>query len=215
MRWNQHLLAFVIGMIGLFTAMLSQGAETKGAPIPATESKAIFAGGCFWCMEAPFDQVKGVTNVRVGYSGGKVTHPSYEQVSAGGTGHAESVEITFDPKLVSFDSLLSIFWKQVDPTTPNAQFCDHGSQYRSAIFYVGDDQRKDAEASRAKLEATGRFKSKIVTEITAAGPFYPAEDYHQHYYKKNPIRYRYYRKSCGRDAFLDKVWGFEREKHGA
>jgi len=173
---------------------------------------AVFAGGCFWCMEKPFDQLPGVTLVLPGYTGGSKDKPTYEEVSAGGTGHAESVQVTYDPKKVSYDKLLEVFWHQIDPTTPNAQFCDHGSQYRGAIFYQTDAERQKAEASKAELEKTGRFKSKIVTEITKASTFYPAEEYHQHYYKKNPVRYRYYRHSCGRDQYLDSIWGAGRER---
>lgn len=174
--------------------------------------RAIFAGGCFWCMEAPFDQIPGVIQVTVGYTGGIKERPSYREVSAGRTGHAEAVELLYDPKLVTYEKLLAIFWRQIDPTSMNAQFCDHGSQYRSAIFYLDDEQKKAAETSRDELQKNGPFKAKIVTEITKAGAFYPAEDYHQHYYKTNPLRYKYYRFSCGRDQALDSFWGAGREK---
>ncbi len=185
--------------------------EAKGSELLGKET-AIFAGGCFWCMEAPFDRLKGVLAVKVGYTGGQKEKPTYEQVSAGGTGHAEAVEITYNPKDISYEKLLDVFWHQIDPTTPDAQFCDHGSQYRSAVFYTSEAQKIAAEASKAALEKTGPFKAKIVTEITAASPFYEAEDYHQHYYQKNPVRYKYYRFSCGRDQYLDKIWGATREK---
>lgn len=169
---------------------------------------ALFAGGCFWCMEPPFEKLPGVLSVTSGYTGGKKSHPSYEEVSAGGTGHAEAVEVRFDPRKISYETLLETFWHQIDPTTPDAQFCDHGSQYRSAIFVSGAAQRKAAEASKVALAASGKFKGQaLVTEITDASTFYAAEDYHQDYYKKNPIRYKYYRHGCGRDAFLDKIWG--------
>ncbi len=163
-------------------------------------------------MEAPFDKIPGVLEVTVGYTGGTKENPTYKEVSAGRTGHAEAVELVFDPKRVSYEKLVHIFWRQIDPTTPNAQFCDHGSQYRSGIFYVNEDQRKVAEASKEELQKSGRFKGRIVTEITKAGRFYAAEDYHQQYYKKNPLRYKYYRYRCGRDKVLDSLWGSSREK---
>ncbi len=177
-------------------------------PAAGDTAVAIFAGGCFWCMEPPFEKLPGVLSVTSGYTGGKKDKPTYEEVSDGGTGHAESVEVRFDPSKVTYAKLLEVFWHQIDPTTPDAQFCDHGSQYRSGIFVTGDEQRQAAEASKKALEATGRFKGKkIVTEITAATTFFAAEDYHQDYYKKNPIRYKYYRHGCGRDEALDKIWG--------
>ena len=182
------------------------------SPSVVTKAVAVFAGGCFWCMEAPFDHLPGVIEVLPGYTGGTKENPTYEEVSAGGTGHAESVQVTFDPSKTSYDKLLDVYWHQVDPTTPNAQFCDHGTQYRSAIFVQNDAQLAAAEASKATLEKSGKFKAKIVTEITRATKFYVAEDYHQHYYKKNPVRYKYYRYSCGRDQYLDAIWGKDREK---
>jgi len=169
--------------------------------------KATFAGGCFWCMESPFDTLPGVISVTVGYTGGTLKNPTYEQVSAGGTGHAESVQIEFDPSRIGYEKLLEVFWHNIDPTVKDRQFCDVGSQYRTAIFYHGEEQRKLAEASRAELMKNKPFQASVVTEITAAGPFYPAEEYHQHYYKKNPIRYTYYRASCGRDGRLKQLWG--------
>ena len=181
------------------------GAEPPGRG--GRVEKATFAGGCFWCMESPFDKLPGVSSVTVGYTGGTVANPTYEQVSGGGTGHAEAVEILFDPSKIGYPRLLEVFWRNVDPTTPNRQFCDVGPQYRTAIFYHGEAQKAAALASRAALEASGRLPAKIVTEIVPAGPFYPAEEYHQHYYVKNPIRYRFYRQSCGRDARLRMLWG--------
>jgi peptide-methionine (S)-S-oxide reductase len=175
--------------------------------VPGKQEVATFAGGCFWCMEAPFDKLPGVISVTVGYTGGKVKNPTYEQVSAGGTGHAESVQIVFDPGKISYGKLLDIFWHNIDPTVKDRQFCDIGSQYRSAIFYHGEEQRKIAEKSKEELEKTKPFKGPIVTEITPASEFYPAEEYHQHYYKKNPIRYKYYRYGCGRDQRLEQLWG--------
>jgi peptide-methionine (S)-S-oxide reductase len=168
---------------------------------------AIFAGGCFWCMEPPFDELPGVISTTSGYVGGRVANPSYEQVSSGTTGHAEAVEIRYDPARVSYAKLLEVFWRNVDPLTANAQFCDEGEQYRSAIFYRDAEQRRLAEESRAAIEKRYRFGSPIVTQIVPATTFYPAEGYHQDYYKKNPVRYKFYRTSCGRDRRLKEVWG--------
>jgi peptide-methionine (S)-S-oxide reductase len=184
-----------------------------GAVARAENATATFAGGCFWCMEPPFEGQDGVVSVTAGYTGGHVANPSYEQVSDGGTGHAESVQIVFDPKKISYSKLLDIFWHNIDPTAKNRQFCDVGEQYRSAIFYHDPEQKKLAEASRDELQASGRIGRPIVTEIVQAGPFYPAEDYHQDYYKKNPLRYRFYRANCGRDARLEEVWGADAPKH--
>ena len=173
----------------------------------AESAKATFAGGCFWCMQPAFDHVDGVVATTVGYTGGHTTNPTYEEVSAGGTGHAESIQVTYDPAKVTYTQLLDVFWHNVDPLAPNAQFCDHGTQYRSAIFYHDDEQKRAAEKSKKELEASARFKQPIVTEIVPASDFYPAEDYHQKYYEKNPVRYRYYRYGCGRDDRLRELWG--------
>jgi peptide-methionine (S)-S-oxide reductase len=173
----------------------------------ASTEKATFAGGCFWCMEAPFDKLPGVVSVTPGYTGSTVKNPSYQQVSAGGTGHAEAVQIVFDPSKTSYSRLLDIFWHNIDPTVKDRQFCDTGNQYRSGIFYHGEEQRRLAEQSKSALEKNKPFKGPVVTEITPAGEFYPAEEYHQHYYKKNPLRYSYYRTSCGRDRRLKELWG--------
>jgi peptide-methionine (S)-S-oxide reductase len=170
-------------------------------------SKAIFAGGCFWCVEADFDKVPGVLSTTSGYIGGKVANPTYAQVSAKGTGHAEAVEIVFDPAKVSYEQLLERYWRTIDPTTQDRQFCDAGSPYRTAIFALDAAQLKAAQASLAALEKSKPFLEPIVTQIVLAGPFYAAEAYHQDYYKKNPIRYQYYRTSCGRDARLKQLWG--------
>jgi peptide-methionine (S)-S-oxide reductase len=170
-------------------------------------STATFAGGCFWCMEAPFDVLDGVVSTTSGYTGGHVANPSYEQVSAGGTGHAEAVEIVYDPNVIDYRTLLDVFWRNVDPYDADGQFCDRGSQYRSAIFVHDEKQRRLAEESLAALQRAGRIDGAVATEITAAGPFYPAEEYHQNYYEKNPIRYNFYRFTCGRDGRLDEVWG--------
>jgi peptide-methionine (S)-S-oxide reductase len=168
---------------------------------------AIFAGGCFWCVESDFDKVAGVVSTTSGFTGGHTDHPSYHEVSAGGTGHAESVEIRFDPKVVSYRKLLDVYWHSIDPTTKDRQFCDVGTQYRTAIFYLNDEQKRLAEQSKAEIERTKPFKAPIVTEIAKAGSFWPAEEYHQDYYKKNPLRYHFYREGCGRDARVKALWG--------
>ncbi|HZS66345.1 MAG TPA: peptide-methionine (S)-S-oxide reductase MsrA [Burkholderiales bacterium] len=174
--------------------------------------KAIFAAGCFWCTEEAFEKVPGVVSAVSGYTGGTVKNPSYEQVSSGRTGHAEAVEVTFDPAKVSYEQLLDVFWVNHDPTVTNRQFCDSGTQYRPAIFYLNDEQKRLAEASKAKWDKEKPFKQPILTEITKAGPFYPAEDYHQDYYKKNPLQYKFYVTGCGRYQRLDSLWG-ELRKH--
>ena len=176
----------------------------------AADSKteiATFAGGCFWCMEPPFDKLDGVISTTSGYTGGHQASPTYKQVSAGSTGHTEAIQLEYDPARVSYEELLSVFWKNIDPTTANSQFCDHGSQYRSGIFYHNDEQKKAAEISLNKLNQTKSFDEPVVTEITSASIFYPAEEYHQDYYQKNPLRYKYYRFACGRDKRLEMLWG--------
>jgi peptide-methionine (S)-S-oxide reductase len=172
---------------------------------PAETAKATFAGGCFWCMEPPYDKLDGVISTISGYAGGTKKNPTYEEVSAGKTGHTEVVQITYDPKKITYEKLLEVFWRNVDPLTPNRQFCDVGSQYRTAIFYHDETQKRLAEESKKSLSK--RFKEPIVTEIVAASEFYPAEDYHQDYYIKNPLRYKYYRYNCGRDQRLEALWG--------
>ncbi len=168
---------------------------------------AIFAAGCFWCVEEAFDPVPGVIDTESGFIGGHVSDPSYRQVVAGGTGHAEAVRVRFDPEQVTYDALLAVFWRNVDPTDAGGQFCDRGSAYRSGIFYLSDDQARRARASKEALEADPAAPSPIVTEITAATTFYPAEAYHQGYYLRNPIRYAYYKRACGRAARLEQLWG--------
>ncbi|MGZ5103531.1 MAG: peptide-methionine (S)-S-oxide reductase MsrA [Usitatibacter sp.] len=180
--------------------------------VPPGQAVATFAGGCFWCMEPPFDKLPGVTATISGYTGGTKVNPTYQEVSSGSTGHAEAVQVIYDPKKVSYEKLLETYWVNVDPTVKDQQFCDHGTQYRTAIFYSDESQRKAAEASRAALEKSKPFKQPIVTQIVAAGPFYPAEDYHQDYYRKNPVRYQIYRSGCGRDARLKELWG-DRASH--
>jgi peptide-methionine (S)-S-oxide reductase len=169
--------------------------------------KATFAGGCFWCMEPPFDKLEGVISTTSGYIGGQEENPTYQQVSAGQTGHAEAVQILYDPSKVSYRKLLDVFWMQINPTTPDRQFVDVGSQYRSGILYHDDEQRRLAEESKKEMAGSGRFEGPIVTEITQAGSFWPAEDYHQDYYTRNPLRYKFYRFGSGRDQYLEKVWG--------
>ena len=176
-------------------------------PLLAAQAKATFAGGCFWCVEADFDKVPGVISTTSGYTGGRGANPTYEQVSSKSTGHAEAVEIVYDNAKVSYEQLLAVYWRSIDPTTKDRQFCDAGSPYRTAIYAHDDAQFAAAKASLAALEKTKPFKEPIVTTIERAGPFYAAEEYHQDYYKKNPVRYKYYRTSCGRDARLAELWG--------
>ncbi len=193
-------------LLALFAFANVAQAQQKTADVPGT-AKATFAGGCFWCMEPPYDQVPGVISTTSGYMGGKTANPTYEQVSSGTTGHAEVVQVVYDPKKVTYEKLLAVFWVNVDPTVKDRQFCDGGTQYRTTIFYHDDAQRKAAEASKAALEKSKPFKQEIVTPIVMAGPFYAAEDYHQDYYTKNPVRYKFYRNGCGRDARLKELWG--------
>ena len=187
--------------------MVALVAAAGSAGHAAEQGKAVFAGGCFWCMEEAFEKVEGVVSVTSGYMGGFKPDPTYEEVSAGNTGHAESVEVVYDPAKVSYQKLLEHFWKNVDPLTPNAQFCDHGSQYRAVIFYGNEEEKRLAEASKQAIEQSKRFTEPIVTQIVMASKFYPAEDYHQDFYKKNPIRYKFYKTSCGRVNRLEQVWG--------
>lgn len=176
-------------------------------PPPAEGLKvATFAGGCFWCMEPPFEKLEGVTSVTSGYTGGEEKNPTYEEVSAGETGHAEAVRVIYDPSRVSYDKLLDVFWRNIDPTQADGQFADIGSQYRTAIFVHDEEQKKKARASKEALANSGRFEEAIVTDVVPAGPFYAAEAYHQDFYKKNPTRYRSYRRASGREAFLERVW---------
>ncbi len=190
----------------LATAFLLAGGAVPAHAAGPT-AKAVFAGGCFWCVESDFDKVAGVISTTSGYTGGKTAAPTYQQVSADTTGHAEAVEIVFDPTRVSYEKLVQHFWRTIDPTTRDRQFCDSGSPYRTAIFAQDAGQLRIATASRAALEKTKPFKEPIVTEVVLASTFYPAEDYHQDYYLKNPVRYKYYRTNCGRDARLKQLWG--------
>ena len=198
-----RLLA-AIGLLGLLAA----GAAAQGtAPSDSHLKKAIFAGGCFWCMEHPFDEIPGVVSVTSGYSGGSKANPTYEEVSSGATGHAEAVQVVYDPAKVSYQKLVDVFWHNIDPLTANAQFCDHGTQYRSAIFYTDDEQKRVAETSKEAIAKSHRFDKPIVTQIVAATTFWPAEGYHQHYYKTHPVQYKFYRYNCGRDQRLEELWG--------
>ena len=190
MKTRQLLHGLLPLLLGLATAT---PARAQDAMVRAT-----FAGGCFWCVEEAFEKVDGVVTATSGYTGGQTPNPTYEQVSDGGTGHAESVEVLFDPAKVTYEQLLQVFWHNIDPLAIDAQFCDHGRQYRSAIFYHDEEQRRAAEASKAALERSKRFDQPIATEIVPAGAFYPAEDYHQDYYRKNPVRYKFYKWNCGR-----------------
>ena len=203
---NGLVVALFIGGTALAAQAAAPGDDSTAA-VAKGEAVATFAGGCFWCVEADFDKVPGVVRTVSGYTGGPVKNPTYEKVSAGGTGHREAVRIFYDPKKVSYGKLLDIFWRSVDPTDAGGQFCDRGRSYETAIFANSPAQRRLAEASQRKLKESGVLKKPIVTPIETAGAFYPAEDYHQDYYKKSPLRYRLYRFSCRRDARVREVWG--------
>ena len=212
---RRHWLGAVTAVAAVVTLAVSASvAFSQNAPLPAQSSaqtagtaKATFAGGCFWCVEADFDKVPGVISTTSGYIGGTVANPTYQQVTTKTTGHAEAVEILFDPTKVSYAQLVEKFWRTIDPTTKDRQFCDAGSPYRTAIFTHDAAQAAAVQASLAALEKSKPFKEPVVTQVVPAGPFYVAEDYHQDYYKKNPVRYNYYRTSCGRDARLEQLWG--------
>ncbi|MEO8628479.1 MAG: peptide-methionine (S)-S-oxide reductase MsrA [Betaproteobacteria bacterium] len=199
------VVAAFIAASAAFSLQAADQPARAAAPAAVPGATAIFAGGCFWCVEADFEKLPGVLSAESGYTGGQLPNPTYDQVSHGGTGHAESVRIVYDPQKVTYEQLLDYFWHHVDPTVKDRQFCDVGSQYRTAIYYQGEAQRAAAEASKAALEKSGKLPH-VYTEVVAASTFYPAEEYHQDYYKKNPIRYRYYRSSCGRDARVNEVW---------
>lgn len=184
---------------------------TTAMPAVADEAKATFAGGCFWCMEPPFDNLDGVKSTISGYTGGHTRNPTYKQVTRGGTGHYEAVQVTYDPEVVSYETLLEIFWRNIDPFDDGGQFCDRGDSYLTGVFFHSDQQASAARKSKDRLEGLDRFDRPFVTPIIQASEFYPAEDYHQDYYEKNPVRYKYYRWGCGRDDRLDEVWGPERE----
>ncbi len=201
------MISTFIGIVMLNCPSPPAPPNPDGKKPPEHLDTAVFAGGCFWCMEAPFEKIEGVLQVISGYTGGHVKDPTYEQVASGSTGHLEAIEVTYDHQKVSYETLLDIFWQQIDPTDEGGSFVDRGHQYRSAIFYQNDQQKKTAEESKKKLAASGRFNKPIVTEIRKLDKFYPAEDYHQNFYKKNPIRYKFYRYNSGRDPYLEKIWG--------
>ena len=201
--------AMAIGLLLVATVGVSADDPATATPEAGT-AVAIFAGGCFWCMEHPFDELVGVIATTSGYTGGNTPNPTYEQVSAGGTAHAESVRVTYDPSKVSYEKLLDVYWRNIDPLAVDRQFCDEGSQYRSAIFYTTSEQQTLAEASKQKVQE--EFDKPIATQIVEAGRFYPAEEYHQDYYRKNPLRYKFYRLKCGRDQRLQQLWGPPNER---
>lgn len=208
-----HLLStlFIIS-----SSILTSHAETMSPSLMAKElenlSVGTFAGGCFWCTESDFEKLPGVIKVISGFSGGRSANPSYEEVSRGGTGHVEAVQVAFDPKKISYDNLLDAFWRMVNPTDDEGQFVDRGEQYRTLIFYHTDEQKQLAEASKKLLNSSGRYKAQVITEITKFEAFYPAEDYHQDYFKKNPVQYNHYRYGSGRDQYLEKIWGNDLQK---
>ena len=196
----------LVSLLGFFGVSLAVCAAPQFT-VPPGHAVATFAGGCFWCMEPPYDKLPGVVATISGYTGGAKANPTYQEVSSGSTGHTEAVQVVYDPKKVTYEQLLEVFWHNVDPTVKDRQFCDTGSQYRTGIFYHDGAQRQAAEASKAALEKSKPFKEALVTRIEMAGAFYPAEEYHQDYYKKNPVRYQIYRSGCGRDARLKELWG--------
>jgi peptide-methionine (S)-S-oxide reductase len=202
----QILAVALPAVLALAVGLVFAEAPHESGVSPRLEN-ATFAGGCFWCMEHPFDELEGVVSVTPGYTGGHKKNPTYEEVSSGTTGHAESVQIVYDPAKIAYTKLLDVFWHNIDPTLQNQQFCDTGTQYRTAIFFHNEEQKRLADESKRVLEKSGRFKGPIYTEIVPASQFYPAEEYHQHYYKKNPIRYKFYRYNCGRDQRLKEIWG--------
>ena len=203
----RHFFRTLICAAAFAATAASAQSTTPAKSTSIKTAKIVLAGGCFWCMEGPFDILNGVISTTSGYIGGQKKDPTYQEVSSGRTGHTEAVEIAYDPSKVSVEKLLDVFWHNIDPTVKDQQFCDHGSQYRSGIFYVDDVQKKAAELSKAALEKSTPFKGPFVTEVTAATQFYPAEDYHQDYYIKNPVRYKFYRAGCGRDSRLKELWG--------
>lgn len=214
MKWRRALASSAVLLLAL--AAWVQAAAPRAEPQNAAaadkatdsageEAVAIFAGGCFWCMEPPFDELPGVLSTTSGYTGGRVANPSYEQVSSGGTGHTEAVEIRYDPTRIGYEELLAVFWRNIDPLAKDRQFCDRGSQYRSGIYAMNDRQLELARASAERIRE--QLGQRIFTEIESAGPFYPAEQYHQDYYEKNPLRYKFYRYNCGRDQRLEELWG--------
>ena len=203
------IAAVLVAAVGAGAALAQLKQDKPAAPAARSGSTATatFAGGCFWCTESDFDKVDGVISTISGYIGGKTANPNYESVSAGNSGHAEAVQVMYDPSKVTYSKLLEVYWRTIDPTTKDRQFCDSGSQYRTAIFVHDEQQREQAEASKKALSANKPFREPIVTEIVNAIAFYPAEEYHQNYHTKNPVRYKFYRLNCGRDARLKQLWG--------
>ena len=205
-----RVILIVLALAALIVLWLPGKGSSQVAPrvvADAPRETAVFAGGCFWCMEGPFDALKGVESTISGYAGGKEPNPTYAQVSSGETGHVEAIQITYDPRVVSYAKLLEVFWKNIDPLDPDGQFCDKGPQYRTAIFWRGDAQKTLAEKSLEDVTSAKHFKEPITTRLVEATTFYPAEDYHQNYYQKNPLRYKIYRGGCGRDHVLEQLWG--------
>jgi peptide-methionine (S)-S-oxide reductase len=194
--WSRNTATLLLGISGFLPQAHAQKLE-----------QAIFAGGCFWCMEEVFEKIRGVKSVESGYTGGRTSSPTYEQVSQGNTGHVEVVRVQYDPQQISYGNLLKAFWTNIDPTVENRQFCDVGEQYRSAIFYLNEQQHREAKQSKEQLLGTGKFKT-VYTTVEAAHTFYVAEEYHQDFYRKNPLRYRYYKTTCGRENRLNEVWGY-------
>ena len=207
MKLRLTVFSTLLAAGGLWVLAGAQAREAKAGKAQPGLARATFAGGCFWCMEPPFEKIPGVQSVTSGYAGGRVKNPSYEAVSAGGTGHAEVVQVAYDPSRVSYEQLLEVFWRNVDPTDKGGQFCDRGNQYRTAIFYEGESQKQAATESKAALESSGVLGKPIVTEVVPLDAFYPAEAYHQDFYKKDPLRYNSYRAGCGRDQRLAQLWG--------
>lgn len=207
MKKTLTLIIFVIAALSAMNNYAETNQSVVATTKPETLSVATFAGGCFWCTESDFEKLPGVQRVISGFSGGQIANPSYEDVSQGSTGHVESVQVFYDPNKISYDTLLNAFWRMVNPTDNEGQFVDRGGQYRTLIFYHSEEQKQQAELSRKVLNASGRYKAPVITEIRKFEAFYPAEDYHQDYYKKNPVRYRYYRFHSGRDEYLEKIWG--------
>lgn len=196
----KHLIPLLLTGLLAFSVQAQNGENGDTA-------EALFAGGCFWCMQPPYDELEGVQDTIVGFSGGHVTDPSYKQVTSGGTGHRESIKVIYDPQQVSYQKLLDVFWRNIDPLDEGGQFCDRGDHYRAAIFPMNDQQKELAMASRKAINDSGRFDQTVETDILTAKNFYPAEEYHQDYYKKNPLRYKFYTRSCGRYSRLEELWG--------
>jgi len=204
------MMHYVLSFLAVSVPLLLMPGLTAAQASEGTAS-AVFAGGCFWCMEPPFDALDGVISTTSGYTGGELADPTYEQVSNGGTGHVEAVEVVYDPEIVSYETLLDVFWRNIDPVDDGGQFCDRGPQYRSAIFVRNERQRLAAEASRRKVARSGELSGEIATAIRPATAFYAAEPYHQDYYRENPLRYKFYRFTCGRDQRLSELWGDDRD----